>query len=200
MKRGRPQVIQVIGPPGCGKGTQCERLLARCDSLTYFSVGELLREEVVRGTALGQVVKPILDAGGIVPADVAMSVMKSRIHGSQSEYIVIDGFPRTVEQAEAFRKIVGAPFLTLNFTCSREDCMERLMNRSMSSASARSDDTGCIMDTRYNAYLAQTVPGVDYLRAQGCKVVDVDCSDAVDAVTERIFLALDQEGVRHGTK
>jgi adenylate kinase len=100
--------IVLLGPPGCGKGTQAERLAARAGIL-HLSTGDLLRAAVAAGTALGKQAKPLMDAGKLVPDAVVIGLVKERIEKSDAaKGFLLDGFPRTIAQADALDAAVGA--------------------------------------------------------------------------------------------
>ena len=92
-------VVIFLGPPGAGKGTQAERL-AQDRSLVKISTGDILRDHVKRDTELGQQVKPILDAGKLVPDEILIALIRDRLADMDSVRVIFDGFPRTTAQAQ----------------------------------------------------------------------------------------------------
>ena len=96
--------IALVGPPGAGKGTQA-KLLAEKTGLIHLSTGDILREEVARSTALGQAAKGWMDKGDLVPDDLIVDMIRERVTGADG--FILDGFPRTVVQAEALAEITS---------------------------------------------------------------------------------------------
>lgn len=102
--------IILLGPPGAGKGTQAKQL-AEVAGFLHLSTGDLLRSSVARGTPLGQIAKPIMEAGGLVPDDLVIGLLNEALEGSAEKVqagVVFDGFPRTPAQAEALDKMLSA--------------------------------------------------------------------------------------------
>ncbi|MFN8110818.1 MAG: adenylate kinase [Thermoleophilia bacterium] len=133
--------LVFLGPPGAGKGTQAERLKADL-SLTHLSTGDLLRDEVKRGTPLGLEAKRAMDAGGLVPDAVVVGMIRERLHGEAADNYLLDGFPRTIGQAHALDKMLGqlnAPIdHVLLLTVPRDELVRRLGGRWLCRACGRS--------------------------------------------------------------
>src|SRR5574337_682863 len=99
-------LLILLGPPGAGKGTQAERLERR-RGFRQVSTGEMLRAEVARGSALGRAAKAIMDKGELVPDAVILDVLGARLDAEQNRDLILDGFPRTVPQAEALDRLLA---------------------------------------------------------------------------------------------
>ena len=181
----------LIGPPGAGKGTQAARIAAHFD-LARIATGDLLREEVAAGTEFGATAKGYMDRGDLVPDDLVIAMTRDRIARANTEGgYILDGYPRTLPQAEAaYRWAVarGVPLdLTLHFEIGTDELLARLAGRAREEG--RSDDLEETIRHRLDVFRAQTLPLVDYYRRRGI-LVEIDAVGPVDAITERILAAL----------
>ncbi|GGJ89101.1 adenylate kinase [Deinococcus aquiradiocola] len=162
------QVIIFLGPPGAGKGTQAERLAAEQD-LLKISTGDILRDHVARQTELGQRVKPILDAGQLVPDDILIALIRDRLASMESVRVIFDGFPRTTAQAQELDVLLeelGAPINAVPLLeVPDEELIARIVERGKTSG--RSDDTEATARERQQVYRTQTQPLIDYYSARG---------------------------------
>jgi adenylate kinase len=183
--------VLLIGPPGAGKGTQAARIAAHFD-LARIATGDLLREEVAAGTEFGATAKGYMDRGDLVPDDLVIAMTRDRIARANTEGgYILDGYPRTLPQAEAaYRWAVarGVPLdLTLHFEIGTDELLARLAGRAREEG--RSDDLEETIRHRLDVFRAQTLPLVDYYRRRGI-LVEIDAVGPVDAITERILAAL----------
>jgi adenylate kinase len=183
--------VLLIGPPGAGKGTQAARIAAHFD-LARIATGDLLREEVAAGTEFGATAKDYMDRGDLVPDDLVIAMTRDRIARANTEGgYILDGYPRTLSQAEAaYRWAVarGVPLdLTLHFEIGTDELLARLAGRAREEG--RSDDLEETIRHRLDVFRAQTLPLVDYYRRRGI-LVEIDAVGPVDAITERILAAL----------
>ncbi|MEI2747466.1 MAG: adenylate kinase [Ferruginibacter sp.] len=155
----------LFGPPGSGKGTQSEKLIARY-GLKHLSTGDLLRSEIARNTALGQEAKKVMDKGQLVPDEVVIGMISSALdQNPQAKGFLFDGFPRTSAQAEALDKLLElkkAPIaVMLALEVSEEELVKRLMKRG--ETSGRSDDTNeNVIRARISEYHNKTAAVADY--------------------------------------
>lgn len=183
--------LLLIGPPGSGKGTQGERLAQRF-GLEHIAAGDLLRAEVAAQTPLGREAAEIMGRGDLVPDSVIISlVMPKVVSAAAANGYLLDGFPRSVEQAREARalaeRIDAGPTAVIYLDAPREELMRRILARA--SVEGRSDDNEQTVANRLHVFDEATHPLVDYYRERGLlRVVDAD-QDA-DAVTEAIVAAL----------
>jgi adenylate kinase len=177
--------IVLLGPPGSGKGTQAARLVAR-EGILHLSTGDLLRAAVAAGTPLGTRAKPIMESGRLVPDDLVIGLVKERIAKSDAaKGFVLDGFPRTIAQADALDAVLGGAGLdaVVYYVLGDEEIVRRILGR------GRSDDTEPVVRERLRVYRAQTEPLVARYRAGG-RLREVDASGTVDAVESATQAAL----------
>jgi adenylate kinase len=133
-----PVIIFVIGGPGSGKGTQCEKICKKY-GFTHLSTGDLLREEVASGSALGQSCNEVMKKGQLVSDEQVLALLKKAIHNNGwTNGFLVDGYPRNLDQAIAFEKEVGPVNIVLFFRCSDDLMIQRLMDRGLTSG--RVDD------------------------------------------------------------
>jgi adenylate kinase len=169
--------LVLLGPPGCGKGTQAQRLCAR-EGVVHLSTGDLLRAAVAKGTSLGLRAKPFMDAGRLVPDELVIGLVRERIDAPDAaKGFLLDGFPRTVVQADALDASLGARGVqvVVYFVLGDEEIVRRSLGR------GRSDDTEPVIRERLRVYRAQTEPLVARYRKAGL-LEEVDASGSMDHV------------------
>ena len=183
--------VILFGPPGSGKGTQSEKLIATY-GLKHLSTGDLLRSEINNKTALGMEAKSVMDKGQLVPDEVVIGMISSALDANPgAKGFLFDGFPRTVAQAEALDKLLklknGEIGVLLSLQVSEEELVKRLLNRGLTSG--RSDDTDeGVIRKRYAEYIAKTSPVAEYYEQAG-KVINIKGEGSVND----IFTALQKE-------
>lgn len=179
--------IVLLGPPGAGKGTQGVRL-AKELGITHLATGDVLRAEVAAGSELGKLAKQYMDRGDLVPDDVIIGMIKSRLGGQSG--MVLDGFPRTLPQAEALDRALEESGMPLDravyFDVDRDELVKRLVNRG--TEQGRSDDTPETITRRMDVYEKQTAPVLDYYRGSG-RVSEIDGMGTPDDVFKRLLNA-----------
>jgi len=209
--------IILLGAPGAGKGTHCKRIADRYGIL-HLSSGDILRRERAEGTELGQKAQSYMDAGALVPDDLIVEMMSRAVQKAPAGY-VLDGFPRTVHQAEVLDKSLaqqgGGIDMVINLLVDDRVVVERITGRrSCPKCGAvyhvknmppkvdeicdkdgtrlvqRPDDTEDVVRNRLETYYRQTKPVVDYY-ASGRTVHDIDANGDADAVAQVIFRKLD---------
>jgi adenylate kinase len=161
--------IVLFGPPGAGKGTQSAMLVEKY-SLNHLSTGDLLRGEISASTALGMEAKKLMDQGVLVPDEIVIGMIRSKLDQNPGAAgFIFDGFPRTVKQAEALDKLLEEK--GTGITCmlalevNEEELVKRLLNRGKDSG--RSDDQDeAIIANRIKEYNMKTAPLADYYTAQ----------------------------------
>jgi adenylate kinase len=183
--------VLLIGPPGAGKGTQATRIAAHFD-LTRIATGDLLREEVASGSEFGRTAKAYIERGDLVPDDVVIAMTRERVVQANNEGgYILDGYPRTLAQAEAayrWAKERGVPLdLALSFEIGTDELLARLAGRAREEG--RSDDTEETVRHRLEVFRTQTHPLLAYYQRRGI-LVRIDAVGPVDAITERILAAL----------
>jgi adenylate kinase len=175
----------LLGPPGAGKGTQAARL-ARELNAPHISTGVILREAAATGTELGKKAKKIMDDGHLVGDDVMLGIIRDRLTDDDcaSGYI-LDGFPRTIPQAQALDELLGEradpPVVIANLELDEDELRRRIAGRR--SEDQRSDDAEETMLNRFTVYQEQTRPLLDYY---GGRVSAVDGKGSIDDVFERL--------------
>jgi adenylate kinase len=192
-----PLDLLLLGPPGAGKGTQAKRL-SEDRGIPQISTGDMLREAIAAETELGKRVKPILDSGELVPDELMVALIRERLGRSDTESgFILDGFPRTLAQAEALdamlRDIGRQLECALEFQLDEEDAVGRLLGRARQEG--RSDDTPDVIRNRMDVYRKQTEPLVAYYSAQGI-LIRIDASAAIDVVQSEIEQALSEIAVK----
>lgn len=177
----------LLAPPGAGKGTQGERLAER-HGVPHLATGDLLRDNVSRGTELGTAAKSHMDAGGLVPDDLVIKMILDRIGGREPmENFLLDGFPRTLAQAGAAYEWGSNKARTFDavimLEVPDEELVRRLVQRGIDSG--RSDDTEDVIRNRLRVYDENTAPLVAFYEDRGI-LLRIDGTGTVDEVTERI--------------
>ena len=181
----------LLAPPGAGKGTQGERL-AKVYGVPHLATGDILRQHVADGTRLGRKAKEYMDRGDLVPDEVVITLVASRIAGKTPvSGFVLDGFPRTLAQAKQayeWGQAVGRTFhAVISLEVPEEELVRRLLRRGRQSG--RSDDNAETIRRRLAVYESSTQPLLDFYRGRGI-LVEVDGTGPVPAVTARIQKAL----------
>ena len=186
--------IILFGPPGSGKGTQSEKLIAQYQ-LKHVSTGNLLRNEIAAQTMLGMEVKRLMDKGHLVPDEVVIAMINSALENNpQVKGFLFDGFPRTVAQAKALDRLLEnkkesiGVFLSLEV--SEEELVKRLLHRGLTST--RSDDTDeNIIRERIVEYHSKTSVVADYYK-QSDKVVHINGIGTVDHIFDALCAEIDK--------
>ena len=189
--------ILLLGPQGAGKGTQGKLIAAEYD-IPHVATGDMLRAAMAARTPLGLRVKPIYDAGGLVPDDLMVELIRERLGDVDAAGgFVLDGFPRTMAQAEALdemlREIGRELDVVLEFQLEDAVGRERMLRRA--AEEGRADDTPEAIDRRLGLYHRETEPLIEHYRARG-NVVGIHADRSVAAVFAEIQQALEQLAVR----
>jgi adenylate kinase len=210
--------IVLLGPPGAGKGTQA-KILAQTTNLAHISSGDLFRENITNQTELGKLAKSYMDKGELVPDDITIAMVRERITRSDCKNgAIVDGFPRTPIQADAFEKILdglgaavtAVPYVTaaeavlIERTGGRWSCraqghiyhkkfnppkQEGICDIDGSELYQRDDDKEETVAKRIRVYLERTMPLVEYYRKRG-KLIEINGVQPVEQVTKELLAAL----------
>jgi adenylate kinase len=193
----------LLGPPGAGKGTQSQRLTEKF-GIIQLSTGAMLRAAVEAGTELGCQYKDVIAGGGLVPDDVVVKIVAERISQPDAKKgFVLDGFPRTVAQAEALDRLLKAKGVQLDGVVELkvdEDILLRRIETRVAECKARGealrpDDNPDVLAERLKAYRAQTAPLIAYYRAKGV-LKSVDGMAPIPLVATSIDQALSADRER----
>lgn len=184
----------LFGPPGGGKGTQAAHITERF-GLPHVSTGAMLRHEADKGTEVGNEVAPIMAEGRLVPDDLIVRVIESRLaEPDASRGVLLDGFPRTVPQAQSLDRMLGKSgkhvHLVLCLDVPEQVLVDRLLGRAREEG--RADDNLDTIQTRLDVYRRDTAPVLDHYRNIGVRVETVDGDASVEEVTRRIYEAMDR--------
>jgi adenylate kinase len=210
--------IVLLGAPGAGKGTQCKRIVDKY-GLLHLSSGDILRQERAAGSELGKQAQSYMDSGGLVPDALIVEMMAGAISKAPESGYVLDGFPRTVNQAEELDKALNSDGQKIDAVLNLmiDDCvvLERMTGRRSCPVCGavyhienlkpkvdgkcdkdgaelvqRPDDSREVVENRLKTYHEQTEPVVDYYK-KGSTVCDIDANASADQVSELIFENLD---------
>jgi len=177
--------LDLLGPPGAGKGTQAERLAEQL-GIPQISTGELFRRNIDNDTKLGLEAKRHLDAGDLVPSDLTNQLVDDRLdEPDAANGFILDGYPRSVEQAKALHEMLerrGTDIdAVVEFRVPQDELLQRLKGR------GRADDTEDVILNRMKVYRDETAPLLEYYSSQ---LKTVDAAGAVDEVLARALKAL----------
>ena len=180
--------IILLGPPGAGKGTQAVRLSA-AQGIPHISTGDMMRAAVQQGRALGKKVKEFLDRGDLVPDTLVIDIIRQRLGQSDcGKGFVLDGFPRTVDQAKALTHLLAEMKIgdvrVLEIRVPDALLIERIQKRGQES-SGRSDDTAEVAAHRVKVYWTNTFPVIEYYKGLGT-LVSIDGVGSIDEVHARL--------------
>jgi adenylate kinase len=186
--------LVLFGPPGSGKGTQSAKIIEKYQ-LVHISTGDILRLEVANATPLGVEAKKFMDAGSLVPDEVVIGMIGSKLdENKEANGFIFDGFPRTVPQAEALDKLLAfkqAPInLVISLQVQEDELISRLVSRGKDSG--RSDDNEETARKRYQEYLAKTAPVAEYYYMQE-KLVELKGIGEIEEIFHNICTEIDQE-------
>ena len=200
--------IAVLGPPGCGKGTQ-SKLLAAHFGLKHFSLGEMLRTEVGRGTELGKQTAVYLKAGKLVPEPIVLDLFKTYVGRNGDQEHILDGYPRTLVQAESLDTFLSLSAVVL-FEITEEGVLSRVAGRVVDNQGRsynldsnrppagvrtrrRDDDRPEVVQGRFRNYLLEIEPIVSHYRSQGT-LARVNASGSIGSILDQLLVSLGGDG------
>ena len=184
----------IFGPPGAGKGTQAEFISASF-GVAHISTGDMLREAVRNRTETGLLAKSYMDAGKLVPDEVVIEIIRQKIEGLDGAGFLLDGFPRTAEQARALDSMLEgrreAIDAVLSLEVDEEEIIKRLLIRA--ETEGRADDNEDVIRERMDVYKRQTLPLAEYYGDRGV-FRPVDGTGTIDEVRGRIHSEVSSPG------
>ncbi len=200
--------IAVLGPPGCGKGTQ-SKLLAAHFGLKHFSLGEMLRMEVGSETELGKKTAANLKAGKLVPEPIVLDLFKTYVSRNGDQGHILDGYPRTLAQAEALDALLSLSAVVL-FEITEEGVLSRVAGRVIDDQGRsynldsnrppagvhtrrRVDDRPEVVQGRFRNYLLEVEPILSHYRRQGI-LIRVNASGSIGSILDQLLVSLGGDG------
>ncbi|WP_315329861.1 adenylate kinase [Segatella oulorum] len=186
--------IVIFGAPGAGKGTQSDKMIEKY-GFGHISTGDVLRNEIKNGTALGKTAKGYIDNGQLIPDELMVDILAHVYDsfGSHHKGVIFDGFPRTTPQAEALKKMLherGHKIAAMiELAVPEEELTARLVNRGKESG--RSDDNEETIKKRLNVYHTQTAPLIDWYKKEGVHH-HIEGLGTVEEIFARIANEIDQ--------
>lgn len=183
----------LLGPPGAGKGTQA-KILVESYGIPQLSTGDILRAAIAAQTPLGLEAKAVVDRGDLVSDAIVNGIVSERIDAEDCKSgFILDGFPRTIAQAEALDQMLADKGIALDavveIKAEADELVKRVINRAKESGGARADDNEEVLRNRLGVYAEQTAPLVEYYTTKGM-LKAVDGMEPVDQVTSAIKTAL----------
>lgn len=185
--------IVIFGAPGSGKGTQSERIVEKF-GINHISTGDVLRAEIKNGTELGKTAKGYIDQGQLLPDELIIDILASTLDSFQdSKGVIFDGFPRTIAQAEALKKMLAERgqevSVMLDLDVPEDELMTRLIKRGQESG--RADDNEETIKKRLVVYQSQTAPLIDWYKNDG-KYCHIQGLGTMDGIFADICAAIDK--------
>ncbi len=184
--------IVIFGAPGSGKGTQSEKIVAKY-GINHISTGDVLRAEIKKGTTLGETAKRYIDQGQLLPDELIIDMLAATLDGfTESKGVIFDGFPRTISQAEALKKMLAARgqqvSIMLDLDVPEDELISRLIKRGQESG--RVDDNEETIRKRLVVYHSQTSPLIDWYKRENL-YYHIDGLGDLTRITEDICKAID---------
>ena len=185
--------IVIFGAPGSGKGTQSD-LIVKQYGINHISTGDVLRAEIKNGTELGKTAKGYIDQGQLIPDELMIDILASTLDGfKESKGVIFDGFPRTIAQAEALKKMLAERnqevSVMLDLEVPEEELMKRLIKRGLESG--RADDNEETIKKRLVVYHTQTSPLIDWYKQDG-KYQHIKGFGILDQIFADVCTAIDK--------
>ena len=186
--------IIIFGAPGSGKGTYSDEIVTKY-GMEHISTGDVLRGEIKNGTELGKVAKGYIDNGQLIPDELMIDILAKTYDAlPQGKGVIFDGFPRTIAQAEALKKMLAERNhdmgMMIELVVDEETLMARLLNRALEQG--RADDNEETIKKRFDVYRSQTAPLADWFEKEGLRHVFI-WKGSKDLMLEEIFESIDAE-------
>ena len=193
MSEDKYKVIFIVGPPGVGKNTQCDKLVEKYKFI-HFGAGDLLRAEAKKDTEEGKLVNSLISQGKIVPVKITCSLLKKAMDESgKNNIFLIDGYPRNQDNIDGWNEVFGTNYTLISsiiLGCSEEKLEKRLLGRAKSSG--RSDDKIEVIKKRFKVYVEQSQPIEAKLKEMG-PFIEVQATGTIDEVFQQIANQLDEK-------
>ena len=193
MSEDKYKVIFIVGPPGVGKNTQCDKLVEKYKFI-HFGAGDLLRAEAKKDTEEGKLVNSLISQGKIVPVKITCSLLKKAMDESgKNNIFLIDGYPRNQDNIDGWNEVFGTNYTLISsiiLGCSEEQLEKRLLGRAKSSG--RSDDKIEVIKKRFKVYVEQSQPIEAKLKEMG-PFIEVQAIGTIDEVFQQIANQLDEK-------
>lgn len=203
-------IILFFGPPGSGKGTQANILFQKFANLAYLSTGDIIRKNVSEKTEIGKIAENYINQGLLVPSEIINQMVKNEISNLESkDLIILDGYPRTIDQLHFMMENISKPQITFFFELPIEKVIERISYRRTcptcnsvyhmiynkpkkdeicdkcnTKLIQRKDDKEEIIKKRYEVYLKETLPIIEKMEELGFKVLKVDASQEIGKINQ----------------
>ena len=179
----------LLGPPGCGKGTQAANLVEKYDYY-QLSTGDMLREAVANDTQTGKIVKDVLASGKLVDDDLIIKIMEEKLIATRSNPgRIFDGFPRTLIQANELQGLLKRNQMNLDLVIElvvdQHSLLERILKRAQESEEKRDDDNSVIVKKRLEVYNKETKPIVDFYSSKN-NLIKIDGMQSIQEVSNTI--------------
>eukprot|EP00200_Dunaliella_tertiolecta_P017710 CAMPEP_0202422792 /NCGR_PEP_ID=MMETSP1128-20130828/51042_1 /ASSEMBLY_ACC=CAM_ASM_000463 /TAXON_ID=3047 /ORGANISM="Dunaliella tertiolecta, Strain CCMP1320" /LENGTH=515 /DNA_ID=CAMNT_0049030867 /DNA_START=35 /DNA_END=1582 /DNA_ORIENTATION=- len=187
-------IVFVLGGPGSGKGTQCEKIKERYAGVVHLSAGDLLRAEAKSGSETGELIESIIKEGKLVPVEVTIGLLKAAMEKYREgmKMVLIDGFPRALDQADRFENDISLPTAVLFFECPEEEMEKRLLKRG--ETSGRSDDNAEAIRKRFKTFVEESLPVKGHYEGKG-RAYAISAVPPPDEVFEEVVKVLDNFAV-----
>ena len=193
MSEDKYKVIFIVGPPGVGKNTQCDKLVEKYEFI-HFGAGDLLRAESKKDTEDGKLINSLISQGKIVPVKITCSLLKKAMdEAGKKNIFLIDGYPRNQDNIDGWNEVFGENYKLITsiiLGCDEEMLEKRLLQRAQHSG--RSDDKVDVIKKRFKVYVEQSQPIEAKLKLMG-PFIEVKADGTIDEVFQKIATQLDEK-------
>ncbi|MFN3478367.1 MAG: adenylate kinase family protein [bacterium] len=216
------KIILFFGPPGSGKGTQANILLQNFSNLVYIATGDLIRKNINQQTEIGKIAEKYINQGLLVPSEIINQMVKEEISKLKSSVttikgIILDGYPRTIDQLQFIIRNFSEPCITFFFDLSLEKVIERISYRRIcpncnsiyhmiynkpqkdeicdkcnTNLIQRKDDKEEVIKKRYKIYLEETLPIIEKMRELELNILKIDASQEINKINQIITEAINE--------